>query len=152
MKNNMGKMKKGILIGGVLVLLAFITSCSASGPPKIELSANYFDFGDINPDGGIITKTFSVKNTGKDSLKIISISTSCGCTEAEIDSKEILPGKEAKLTVNYDPSVHPGLTGKIKRIVYIKSNDPLNEEIELELVGNSLPSSKSKEINSEGKL
>lgn len=144
------KMKKNYLIGmGIIVLAVIISGCTNSDTARIELSQDSFDLGDINPDDGIRTETFFIKNIGTKLLKITSISTSCGCTEAEVESDEILPGEQTQLTVTYNPSVHPGLTGKINRIVYIKSNDPYNEEIELNLVGNSLPSSKPSEKHAE---
>ena len=137
-------MEKNLLLVICIMFLAVVMAgCTNNlGQPKIELSTTSFNLGDINPDNGIRTEEFFVKNIGDSLLKISSISTSCGCTEAEVESKEINPGEQTKLIVNYDPSVHPGLTGKIKRIVYIKSNDPLQEEVELELIGNSLLSSK----------
>ena len=69
-----------------------------------------------------------------------------------MELEEIPPGKQTQLTVIYDPSVHPGLVGKIKRIVYIQSNDPVQEEVELELVGNILPSSNSGEKSDNGTI
>jgi len=144
------KMKKNYLMMICIILLTVIISgCANSETARIELSQDSFDLGDINPDDGIRTEIFFVKNTGVLPLKITSIGTSCGCTEAEVESDEILPGEQTQLTVTYDPSVHPGLTGKINRVVYIKSNDPFNEEIELNLVGNSLPSSKPSEEHEE---
>lgn len=142
--------RKALICGIVVLLIIVISGCTANlgsslQSPKIELSTNSFDLGDINPDEGNRIETFFIKNIGDAPLKIISVSTSCGCTEAEVESEEILPGEQTKLTVTYDPSVHPGLVGKIKRVVYIKSNDPSNKEVELELVGNSLPSSELEE-------
>jgi hypothetical protein len=128
----------------LVVLLAVVFSgCTNAMPPRIELSTTSFDFGDINPDEGKLTEIFFVRNSGGNTLRIVSISTSCGCTEAEVSSEEIAPGEQTELVVTYDPSVHPGLVGRIKRVVYVQSNDPLQEEVELELVGNVLPSSKS---------
>ena len=136
------KIKNWLLIVGTLFLINLISGCSTQlKQPKIELSTTYFDLGDINPDEGKRSETFFVENKGTDILKILSVSTSCGCTEAEVENEEIQPGEKTKLTVTYDPSIHPGLVGNIKRVVYIQSNDPLQSEIELELVGNSLPSS-----------
>ncbi len=133
------KIEKWLLMIGIIILIAIVSGCSTQlRPPKIELSAISFDLGDINPDKGNKIETFFVKNIGGTPLNIISVSTSCGCTEAEVESEEILPGEQTKLLVIYDPSVHPNLTGPIKRVVYIKSNDPLQEEIELELTGNIL--------------
>lgn len=151
------EMKKSLLFGICIMLLAvIIAGCTNNlGQPKIELSTTSFDLGDINPNEGIRTETFFVKNTGNSLLKIISVSTSCGCTEAEVKSNEILPEEQTELIVNYDPSVHPDFVGKIKRVIYIKSNDPLNEEIELEIIGYSLPSKNQsgepEELDKEGK-
>lgn len=125
---------------GLFVFVIFISGCSDKlGVPKIELSTSSFDLGDINPSEGNRVETFFVKNTGNALLKISSVSTSCGCTDAEVDEEEILPGEQTKLTVTYDPSVHPELVGNIQRVVYVKSNDPFQEEVELELTGNILP-------------
>ncbi len=127
----------GIMVLGIILIV--VNGCTNTfQSPKIELSTTSFDLGDINPDEGIRTETFFVKNTGNAPLSIISVSTSCGCTEAEVESEEIPAGEQTKLTVTYDPSVHPELVGKIRRVVYIKSNDPLNKEVELELTGNIL--------------
>jgi len=134
------KMNTNILIIGLIGIVLVVISGCGNSTAKIELNTNSFDLGDIQPDDGIRTEVFSVKNSGTSLLTISSISTSCGCTEAEVQSKEIQPGEQTALTVTYDPLVHPGLVGKIKRMVYIQSNDILNPEIELELVGNSLPS------------
>lgn len=132
-------MKKIILFGICIGFLALVLGgCANTGPAKIELSTDSYDLGDIDPSGGIRIEEFYVKNTGGEILKINSVSTSCGCTQAMVESNELQPGEETKLIVEYDPSVHPGLVGRIKRIIYIKSNDPFNEEVELELVGNSL--------------
>lgn len=136
--------KEMLLIIGIMIIGAIITGCSNKFP-KIELSTTSFDLGDINPDDGNRVETFFVKNVGNAPLKIISVSTSCGCTEAEVESEEVLPGEQTKLIVTYDSSVHPELVGKIKRIVYIQSNDPFQEEAELELTGNILPKTNSGE-------
>jgi len=125
-----------IMFIGALILALAVDCSNKLAYPKIELSTNYFDFEDINPNKGLRTETFFIKNIGDAPLKIVSVSTSCGCTEAEVEEEDIGPGKQTELIVTYDPSVHPNLTGPIKRIVYVQSNDPLKEEVELELAGN----------------
>jgi len=130
------------LLFSLIIILLFLVGCAGQVEgPSIELSEAFFDWGDVNPDLGSKVEKFLVKNTGLDNLEIYSVSTSCGCTDAEVDSKLIAPGETTTLTVTYDPSVHPGLVGKMERVVYIKSNDPKHEEVDLTLVGNSLPSS-----------
>ncbi|MBR9691063.1 DUF1573 domain-containing protein [Candidatus Woesearchaeota archaeon] len=125
-------MKKIILI--LIMLLIFVTSCTKTPiGPSIKLETESYNLGTINPDDGIITKEFSVKNVGSQDLEIISVSTSCGCTEADIEDTVIKPGQNSILTVVYDPLVHPGLVGELERVVYVQSNDPVNREVELVL-------------------
>jgi len=145
-----------ILFLSIMLAALFLAGCNSqvnfqAKGPQIKLSETFFDLGDVNPDSGLRTEEFIVKNTGTEDLEIYSVSTSCGCTEAEVDEKLIPPGRETKLTVTYDPSVHPGLVGNIERVVYIQSNDPDNEEIDLTLVGNSLPSSLQPNIDAGNK-
>ena len=112
--------------------LAVATGCAgaARGPAKIELSAAEFDFGTI-PNSGPVSQVFQVRNTGQERLEIDGVSTSCGCTTAEVDSKHLLPGEAANLTVTYDPQVHGGETGEFLRVVYVRSNDPNTPEASL---------------------
>jgi cytochrome c-type biogenesis protein CcmH/NrfF len=64
-------------------------------------------------------------------LEIAGVSTSCGCTTAEIESRHLSPGEMTDLTVIYDPQVHDGETGSFLRVVYIRSNDPATPEATL---------------------
>ncbi len=144
MKNNLRKTKLASLCG-LLALVVLVSSCSnQTAIPKIELSTTSFDLGSIDPNQGVRTEIFWIKNSGGETLRIVSVSTSCGCTKARVESEEIAPGEQTQLIVSYDPSVHPELTGKIERVVYIKSNDPLQEEVELNLVGEVLPENNQK--------
>ncbi|MBI4992688.1 MAG: DUF1573 domain-containing protein [Candidatus Magasanikbacteria bacterium] len=75
-----------------------------------------------------------VKNTGGKPVKILRLSTSCGCTKAVMDEKdkEIAPGQTVKIEVTFDPAVHKDDTdvGEIKRVIYIGTDEPGNPEIE----------------------
>lgn len=134
------KNKKKLMLTGLLVIISLlIIGCATkfeSPVQKIKLSTTSYDMGDIDPSKGKWTEIFFIKNVGAQPLEILAVSTSCGCTEAEVEDQEIAPGEQTKLLVTYDPDVHPGLTGPIKRVIYIKSNDPLQKEVELELTGN----------------
>ena len=73
--------------------------------PAVEtmvLKEAEFDFGKI-PQGKPVTHIFELINKGKDSLKIINVQASCGCTTPEWDrDKAIAPGGTAKITVGYN--------------------------------------------------
>ncbi len=132
----------GIVFAAILLLAAYAAN---QKQPKIVLSEYSFDAGSINPDDGIWKGEFNIRNEGEAALVIEGISTSCGCTKAKADEETIEPGRETKLTVTYDPSTHPGLTGKIERVVYISSNDPENREVGLKITANVLPSGEENE-------
>lgn len=108
--------------------------------PKIEITPESFDFGNVQY-GQIVKYTFLVKNIGQETLEIKRVATSCGCTKAEIAQKKIEPGEEAKLLVTYDTGAMSGshAQDKQERIIYVKSNDPVNPQVETMIYANVLP-------------
>ena len=113
------------LVGLLILTLVAASGCAAVADPpgRIELSASEFDFGDI-PNTGPVSHTFQVRNVGRGALEITGVSTSCGCTTAEIGSRRLVPGRVADLTVTFDPQAHGGATGEFMRQVYVRSSDP----------------------------
>ncbi|MDY7075625.1 MAG: DUF1573 domain-containing protein [Chloroflexota bacterium] len=127
--------RAGITFAPVILLmlvLAVATGCTAAAqsPGKIELSATEFDFGTI-PNTEPVSQVFQVRNVGGEKLEITGVSTSCGCTTAEIDSRSLSSGAVTDLTVTYDPQAHDGATGEFMRVVYVRSNDPETSEASL---------------------
>ena len=100
--------------------------------PKIEITPKSFDFGEIKY-GETVEYIFMVKNIGKDILEIKKVATSCACTAGSINKERINPGEEAELLVSYDTGAMSGPHGKGKqeRIIYVKSNDPINPQVEV---------------------
>jgi hypothetical protein len=72
-------------------------------------------------------------------LVVASISTTCGCTVALLESKVIKPGGRAAMRLTFDTH---SLTGKVARNVLIRSNDPLHEVLELTLEATVAPAEK----------
>ena len=105
--------------------------------PRIEITPQSFDFGDV-VYGQVVEYIFKVKNAGSEILEIKRLATSCGCTSAEIAEKQINPGEEAELRVAYDTGAMSGPHGKgpQERIVYIKSSDPINPQVEVMIYAN----------------
>jgi len=105
--------------------------------PRIEITPQSFDFGDV-VYGQVVEHAFKVKNAGSEILEIKRLATSCGCTSAEIAEKQINPGGEAELRVAYDTGAMSGPHGKgpQERIIYIKSSDPVNPQIEVMIYAN----------------
>ncbi len=83
----------------------------------LTLKETEFDFGKI-PQGKPVTHVFDVVNSGKDSLKIINIQASCGCTTPDWERDKIqAPNEKTKITVGYN-AASEGTFTKIITITY----------------------------------
>jgi len=122
---------------GTLVVIAGLglygyLGLERASPPRIEIVPGSYDFGVIPYRA--VEVSFTVRNIGGSPLKIEGISTSCGCTRAAAAKEELLPGEETELRVTFDPNLmEERLTGRIYRVVYVKSNDPERPEVEVEI-------------------
>ena len=103
------------------------------GGPSISFDRTIHDFGDVPKSNGIIQTSFTVQNVGNENLEIGELSTSCGCTTAEISQGSIAPNEQATLTVYFDPDFHPEPTGEITRTIFIPTNDPSFPEAEVKI-------------------
>jgi len=113
-----------------LAVGAFGFRSANNGPGRIELSATELDLGTVG-NSGPVSRVLQIKNAGEGRLEITGVSTSCGCTTAEVSSRNLAPGEVTDLTVTYDPRVHDGDTGQFVRQVYIRSDDPDTPEASL---------------------
>jgi len=74
----------------------------ASALETLVLKEAEFNFGKI-PQGKPVHHIFEIVNTGTDSLKIVNIQASCGCTTPDWErDKPLAPGTTAKITVGYN--------------------------------------------------
>lgn len=112
------------------------TDDRVGGYPQIEITPKVFDFGEIN-FGDVVNYDFKVKNSGDEILEIKRVATSCPCATAKIAKEKIEPREEVELLVTYDSGAM-GLHGKGKqeRIIYVKSNDPVNPQVEVVIYAN----------------
>jgi hypothetical protein len=147
----------------ILVIGVFWISSTNTVLPQIEASQNAkaytvdatsADWSQIPMYKGDVIKIFRIKNTGTDVLKLFNIKTSCHCTKAFVtingtDSPsfgmegisswvgEVAPGKEVKLTVDFDPAYHgQSGTGPITRFISVETNDKANSKLTFTVTGN----------------
>ena len=127
-------MKKNIVIIVVLVILTILgyiaiadyTQNKYSQPPKLNISEEEWDFGIVKSNEKPI-HIFIVKNTGGQDLLIDRVRSSCGCLDASISSRKISPGESTELKATFDTT---GYRGKVKKDIYIKSNDSGEQGLE----------------------
>jgi len=123
-------------------------SASESERPQAELNTKVQDLGQMKVSD-VKSADFTLKNVGQKPLQITNVSTSCNCTFAQIEINgkksprfsmhqnpnwvgEIEPGKEAKITATYQPSLMP-VKGAVERDVLLTTNDPQNPNISLKV-------------------
>jgi hypothetical protein len=88
---------------------------------KISFSETIWDFGYV-PKTGKVIHTYKIKNIGEDTLVIVKVRTTCGCTSAPLSKERLASGEIADLEVVFDPTkVKVEQTSKK---VQVLSNDP----------------------------
>ena len=109
---------------------AITTSPMVSTPvtPSDELlvlKEKEFNFGKI-PQGKPVTHIFEVMNKSTDSLKIVNVQASCGCTSPEWErDKVVAPGGKTMITVGYNAAAE----GPFTKMITITYNGTQNKQI-----------------------
>jgi hypothetical protein len=121
----------------VLCALALVASAQekpspAPAGPRIAVEPATFDFGD-SVQNKTLHKEFAIRNFGRADLVIESISTTCGCTAALLDSKTVKPGGSTPLRVSLETRTY---TGPVERSVLVRSNDAENSRVEIKIKAN----------------
>jgi hypothetical protein len=143
----------------IIIVGSFFVNLSLADAPRIHVSPNYYDFGEVVAGGDIVSALMDVTNTGKNDLVINNMDSSCGCTSASmvVNGEEgprfsmsmhgtnprdwsviINPGKTAQLKIYYDPSVHRDLKGHVTRYITLFSNDPLSSQLQIKIEANQI--------------
>lgn len=117
----------------LLSVLGLVSACLLDAP-DIDVVGRH-DFGRV-PKGQTATAELVVRNTGDAPLEVSNVATSCGCTQATIDTRSIPAGGETVLRVAYDSAAHAEDIGEINRYVFVSSNDPDEDDVRIELIMN----------------
>ncbi|MBI2619576.1 MAG: DUF1573 domain-containing protein [Ignavibacteriales bacterium] len=116
-------MRKRMLRGSVLGLLAMWCFSTGSAQPKLAVTDQEVNLGTVY-NGGIVKAKVKLQNTGKETLKILGIRTSCGCTTVKHPKSELAPGESDFVEVEFNSS---GFRGKAVKYIGIETNDPANQ-------------------------
>jgi hypothetical protein len=160
MVKRMMNANKGRLLLAITTLVAFfLVACSGntgadslfrvtnSGKVGSEDSLDY-DLGDINIKGGMVRRTATFINNGKEDLILKGAFTSCMCTTADIELMDgrisgefgtklstkwhevIKPGERFKVNIVFDPLFHgEDDVGPFKRTVYLITSAPPDDRL-----------------------
>lgn len=91
--------------------------------PEIEFEVEIHDFDHLD-SGTYAGHYFRYTNTGRSKLKIQDISTACGCTVVDWNTRALEPGESDSLLITYDTH----LMGYFTKEVVINSNSPTSPD------------------------
>jgi hypothetical protein len=110
-----------------LVAITVVGFCQ----PKISVDKTKIDMGVIY-NGETKKARIVIKNIGSDSLKIVSVSTSCGCTTVKRPKEYLRRGEQDAVEIEFNST---GFRGRVEKHVSIMTNDPKVSTTEVTLVG-----------------
>jgi hypothetical protein len=140
-------MLKSAFMRTLLLLFLFIfvskAGCQVTDSAYIVIPVNSHNFGKIQEDKGIVSHTFSFKNSGSIPLLITHIRTTCGCTTPDWTRNPVMPGGEGTITLNFDPSDRQGAFYKT---IQVQSN-ATNANMFLTISGTVVPPVNKEELH-----
>jgi hypothetical protein len=105
-----------------LLAILLLVSAPTLAQPKLEIvGGSAIQFGDFYAGLNTVTHPVTIRNVGKDVLKIDTVVATCGCTAALSSSKRIAPNDSAQVKITFKIGSYRGNVGKTVRIL---SNDP----------------------------
>ena len=110
----------------VLRLVFLLVGVSVSQPKISVVEGTQFDFGKVDL-GETIIKKLTLKNTGNEMLSISNVSTSCGCTVAQLAKRDLSPNDTALLTITFYTKDVVG--SAVRRQVFVRSNDSTQSKL-----------------------
>lgn len=99
--------------------------------PTINIETSVYDFGKVLC-GETVKHDYVVKNTGAGTLIISNVQSSCGCTTATNTSKEISPGKQGLISIEFHTA---NFSGPVKKTLAVTSNDPNKPLVNIQVKG-----------------
>lgn len=112
-------------------ILSILFLSVSYGQPSIKLGGTVFNLGPIF-HGDVKRVALAVTNTGDQPLRILSIETSCGCTSAKQPAEFIPAGVTDTVVISFNSL---GFSGRITKMVTIRSNDPQQPSVEARITG-----------------
>lgn len=107
--------KKVISIVALLMIVVYIFATSTI--PTIDFTTNKKNMGVVKL-GEKASCEFQFKNSGKEPLIILNVTTSCDCTTATAPKEPIMPGQSGTIKVVYDADE----IGEINKQIIVRSN------------------------------
>lgn len=128
-----------IMIKSCLLLLSFLLITVFAFAQKQELSRGrisfsetMWNFGNV-PKTGIVSHTYLIKNIGQDTLTIVKVRPTCGCTTTPLSQQKLAPNHTTEMKVFFDPRKIP-VVGESTKKLQVISDDSTNPIAEVQFI------------------
>jgi hypothetical protein len=88
---------------------------------RIKFENDMWNFGSM-PKGVVVMHAFKFKNVGQDTLVIVRVRPTCGCTTAQ-SSERVAPGDQAAILTTFNSEK---FNGRVNKQILIDTNDPVS--------------------------
>jgi len=102
----------------VVFIIISLLSLSIPAQPVLKMTVENFDFG-FTPQNAAVSYDFWLYSTGKDTLKITRVKTSCGCTKAPLEKDVLAPGDSTRLEIIFTTGRYKN---KVRKSIYVTTN------------------------------
>ncbi len=100
---------------------------------RIDFDTREFDFGFAPQGNAYLVHIFTVKSVGEDTLKIVRVRPTCGCTAAPLAKRKLAPGESTELTAIFRTR---GYRRAVRKSIKVESNDPTHRIVSLRFSAN----------------
>lgn len=120
------------MIGKAITILSFfLFSGIILAQPKLKVECGEtYNWGNVKVKDSPLKAKVKLYNVGTDSLKILTVKPTCGCTTAPLDKNVLLPGDSATLDIKLNIG---DISGPMHKTININTNDPAKPNTVLHL-------------------
>jgi len=109
-----------------VTLIVVLASCAVSRA-ALEIDPPSFYAGDVRA-GAALSHRFTLVNRGPDTMEIIEVRPSCGCTTATPDRRRFGPGESGSLLLEVNTLTQPDGPGSWRVTLFCKSGENAEEK------------------------
>jgi hypothetical protein len=102
---------------------------TVSSGPRIQFSNTVHDFGKVS-GGEVVKHTFFFTNTGKATLEVSNVQTSCGCTTAGDWTRRVEPGQSGSIPIQFNTG---NFNGTVMKQITVMCNDASQGTVRLDI-------------------
>jgi hypothetical protein len=111
-------------------MMAFIITAIARSQPKLFIDKHKIDLGTMYIGEKRIGKII-IKNIGNDTLRILYVGSSCGCTTIKRTKDFLLPGQSDYIKYEFRPE---GIPGPVEKDINILTNDSTSKIVDVKII------------------